>query len=95
MEITFKSDWVVASATIPSVGAPTNFTATPISEDTIRLAWEPSAEANTYELEFAKNQDFSDTRQIYSGPQVESFDHSELERGVPYYYRVRGVKVVQ
>lgn len=96
MEITFKSDWVVAQATIPTVGAPTNFVATPIAEDTIRLTWdEPAEPVDSYEIEAAKSEDFSDAANIYSGVKLEHFDHSGLERGITYYYRIRSVKQVQ
>lgn len=90
-QITFYSDWLTATATIPSVEAPAFLNATITGVDEITLSWGPVAGVDGYQLEASEAADFSTPSQIYQGTDT-TFAHKGLIAGVAYYYRVRSFK---
>jgi len=56
----------------------------------VLLTWDPVLNVDGYELQEAKQPDFSDARTIYSGTSV-AFRYNKGRSGT-YYYRVRAFK---
>lgn len=90
-QITFYSDWITATATIPTVSAPAFLNATVSGIDEITLGWGAVADVDGYQLEVSESADFTTPVQIYQGT-AENFVHTGLVGGVAYHYRVRSYK---
>ena len=88
-----------ATTAVATPGAPTNLTATAVSETQISLSWEtPSqdgGEAITdYELEYSTDGNIPWTDLTTSGTMITFSDNTELTRGTTRHYRVAAINSV-
>ena len=90
-EYSFKTDWYSSQAIIPMLSPIENFTATPITKDTINLSWDSQTTYDKYEIQRAESPDFLDAVQIHNDAANGSLDDTGLAQGVTYYYRIRGI----